>query len=49
MPGRPSVELAGYLELAERVNAVSGPLGVQEADEIRPALAELDDWLLRAG
>jgi hypothetical protein len=48
MPGRPSVELAGYLELDERVQAVCGSLRVQEAGKIRRALAALDEWLLHA-
>jgi hypothetical protein len=40
------VELAGYLELDERVQAVSGSLRTQESGKIRRALAALDDWLL---
>jgi hypothetical protein len=48
MPGSRPVELEEYLELDDRVQAVSGSLRAQEADKIRRALAALDDWLLHA-
>jgi hypothetical protein len=48
MQGGPSVELRRYLELEDVVKAISGSLRAKEADKIRRALAELDDWLLHA-
>jgi hypothetical protein len=47
-PGSRPVELEEYLELDERVQAVSGSLRDQEAGKIRRTLAALDDWLLHA-
>lgn len=47
-PEEPSVELRRYLELDDRVNATAKSLRNREADKIRRALAELDDWLLQS-
>jgi len=39
------VEWRSYLDLEERVRAASEPLRAQEAEKVRAALAQLDDWL----
>jgi hypothetical protein len=46
IPGEPSVDLRRYLDLDDRVQAISGSLKAREVEKISRALAELDDWLL---
>jgi hypothetical protein len=45
-PEEPSASLRMYLDLDDSVRAVCRSLTTQEAEKIRRALAELDDWLL---
>jgi hypothetical protein len=44
--GEPSVGLREYLDLDDRVRAISARLQAQEFEKIRRALAELDRWLM---
>jgi hypothetical protein len=46
MPRNPPAGLRRYLDLDDKVQAIAGSLRAREAEKIRRALAELDDWLL---